>query len=117
VERDRWDRLRQEVRAALTSRGVAVPALAARLGKATSTLKSALETKSPPSQVLQQQLTDWLATQEVAAEPAATVSRQWCTRRQRCGRAGCSLTQKPRAVAAGRNERPAAPASSAAVMS
>jgi lambda repressor-like predicted transcriptional regulator len=72
VERDRWDRLRQQVRAALTSRGVTVQALAARLGKATSTLKSALETKSPPSQVLQQQLTEWLAAPEVAAEPAAT---------------------------------------------
>jgi hypothetical protein len=71
VERDRWDQLRQEVRAALTRRGIAVPALADQLGLAVTTVRTSLQTRSPPSRALQQRLTKWLAAEEGAAPEVA----------------------------------------------
>jgi lambda repressor-like predicted transcriptional regulator len=62
-----WERLRQQVRAVRQARGITLRALAGELGLAASTVESALQTRRPPSQRLQQHLMDWLAAPVVAA--------------------------------------------------
>jgi hypothetical protein len=65
-----WEHLRQQLRAARQARGITLRVLADELGLAASTVESALQTRRPASRRLQQQLTDWLESSEVAATPA-----------------------------------------------
>jgi hypothetical protein len=61
-----WDHLRLAVREARTTRGVTTEALVKELGLAHATVRTALNTRRPPTMRLRQRLTDWLAASEVA---------------------------------------------------
>jgi hypothetical protein len=72
VESAEWDRQRQAVKAALVRCGGTVKQLAEQFGLAVTTVRTSLQTRSPPSRALQQRLADWLAaTPETAAPEVA----------------------------------------------
>jgi transcriptional regulator with XRE-family HTH domain len=63
-----WEELRQRVREARQERGVSIQDLAEQLGLAKTTLENALQCRALPSGRMRQNLEQWLAAPEVAAD-------------------------------------------------
>jgi hypothetical protein len=62
-----WENLRQRVREARQTRKISIQTMAERLGLAKTTLENTLQTRALPSVRMRQNLEQWLAAPEVAA--------------------------------------------------